>query len=377
MSSELICADVFELILMRLPVKSLYRFKSVAKSWNHTISEAVSNRDFMLAHRRHSKIHSSSKKNMFLALWSFDAALISLSKLENNELKLLPVDLERRGSFVGRVESCDGLILILWKSCAKRSIHLWNPSARKYTNLGTPFSYPRGTNSGNLFAYPYVFTCGIGFDPISKDYKIVAANVSMKQYSVFNSKRRCWNESKIMEITIADDIRSFSLDGHICLQEGYEKQEETNSYDIKLVLFNPRDNKFYQCVYNTGQGSSTATSYCLYACSHGQFCALIGDMNSDVCRVVWKKRSGEWSEFDGVAVPWTMYHKFDDDDLIDGLSIRMLFTDDDGELIFSFGYRKVLVYSLIEKTSKLMVKPDGVVRGYPLIGYSDNLFFGN
>ncbi|XP_051116127.1 homeobox-leucine zipper protein REVOLUTA-like [Andrographis paniculata] len=85
-----------------------------------------------------------------------------------------------------------------------------------------------------------------------------------------------------MEIKDGDDIRSFLLDDHICLsKEQLEYQEETDSYN--LIIFDLREDY-----------------------SHGQFCMLLGDVDSYECHVVWKKTSGEWIEFDDLLVPCLM-----------------------------------------------------------------------
>ncbi|XP_051116108.1 F-box/kelch-repeat protein At3g16580-like [Andrographis paniculata] len=349
---ESVSLDILELILARLPVKSLLRFKSVSASWNDIISD----KDFAIAHFRQSKNSSSSfYQHMFLFLSRPEKAF-RLSKLEDDGLKPLSNDLEYcsdPGCHLEIGQCCDGLILVSSNIHGHYSIILWNPSARKNINLGFPFQSPCN------FAY------GITFDKMSKDYKIVVADMKAKQYAVFDNISHRWKELRsIVEITIEDDIKNFRLDDHmICLSKRVKDQRESETYDIEMIFFDTRDDKFYKFRYNTG--ASVENTYCLVDCSPSQFCMIIGDIDSDTCRVMVKKTDKEWMEFDGLRIPWVMLCEW---------RCKMYLNDNGSELIvISHGH--FIVYNLIEGKSSMILKPDDSIGEYPLLGYSDNLFF--
>ncbi|XP_051116096.1 putative F-box protein At3g16210 [Andrographis paniculata] len=372
-SRELVSADVVELILTRLPVKSLFRFKSVSKSWNQTIS----NRGFALAHLYQSRNNPSlpSYRNIFL-VWSLHKEAYSLSKLtENDELKPL-LDLKSGFSFEKEQCCCDGLMLVYSTVCTKSGITVWNPSARTYTDLGFPFPDRNPV------------TCGIGFDPLSKDYKIVALEWFNERYAVFNNSTRGWSELKSPEITFEDDIKNFPFDGDMVYLHSWIDQQgesETASYNIEMHFYNLRDDKFYKFFYNTGRGSRTRTSYCLVDCSSTQFCVLLGDVHLDKCRIVWKKKGGEWVEVDDLPIPWTELWMGNDYMWYRRMaSWRQRFSKmyvidyNDRELMFTIQRPDntcFIIYNLIEKKFRVVLKSDDVVYERPLIGYSDNLFF--
>ncbi|XP_051116100.1 putative F-box protein At1g32420 [Andrographis paniculata] len=356
----LVPSDLVELILMRLPVESLLRFKSVSKSWNDTISS----REFALAHLHQSKNNpsSSSHRNMFLSQSLRNKNIYSLSRLmENNKWKRLP-----KYYFRLRNQSCcHGLMLAYSRSFSR--VIIWNPSARKYTDLGFPFQNRRQVE------------CGIGFDPLSDDYKIVAHEPftepytlipSTIRYTVFDNRNRRWNELKTTVMA---------------LMRG--EMTEIDRYYIKINFFNIRDEKFYKIMYKTGRGSRTgSTSYCLVDCSSTHFCMLIGDACHDKCRVGWKKTGGEWTEFDDLSIPWMeLWMKSTDTwDLRKVLrpenmcKMYLADYDDDRELIFIICHRYktcFIIYNLTQKKCRVILKPKFMSSECLWMGHLDNLFF--
>ncbi|XP_051146927.1 uncharacterized protein LOC127262326 [Andrographis paniculata] len=334
-SCEVVSADVLELILFRLPVKSLLRLKSVSESWNHTIS----NRDFAIAHLRRSKnsLFPSRKKFLF---WDFS----NLLELKNNELKPF-WDHKINGYIVW--QCCDGLLLLSnYDSSGNMFVALWNQSAKTYTNLGFPFPSPE-----------YIFTCGINFDSLSKDYKILVTD--LETYAVFSNKSGRWSELKEVKITIGEDIKSFPLDGHICW---ISQVEEEHSYTIEILLFDFKHDKFCKFFYDIGRLIFDCR---LVHSPPGQFCMILAD-NFDKARVVWKKAGGEWMEFNDVPVPVMECHS------------EMHLTEDK-ELIFTcdcYGPPYIFtIYNLIEKESREISRPDGTFGPCHLFIYVDNLFF--
>ncbi|XP_051116095.1 F-box protein At2g43440-like [Andrographis paniculata] len=328
-------ADLLQLILMRLPVKSLLRFKSVSKTWNDTICS----RDFALAHLHESKNNLSSLlsyRNMFL-FESLDQRAYNVSRLmENNELKPL-LGLKSEYCILPDERCCcDGLMLVQSRS----GIVIWNLSTRTYTDLGFPFPDRA------------IGLCGIGFDPLTKDYKIVAADTFHDRYTVFNNRNGHWNELKSMGTTFEDDIKNFPFNGRMINLYYTILGRGNNSYNIEMFFFN--------------------------------FCILVGDIYRDKCRIVWKRTGGEWMEFDDLPILGTelwMGCSMSDPRIVDlyQISFRMYLIDyNDRELIFTIHRDDnscFVIYNLIERKSRVISKPDGVFYERPLMGYLDNLFF--
>ncbi|XP_051126840.1 F-box/kelch-repeat protein At2g43270-like [Andrographis paniculata] len=340
----LVSADVIELILKRLPVKSLLRFKSVSKEWNYTICD----RGFAVGHLCQSK-KSSSYENMFLAdsIRGYD---FFLSRLENNELKpLLDLNCSEKDILwrVKRNHCCDGLITLGSFKDFPYSVSVWNPSARTYSNLEFPFSKDLSYST-----YNFNFTYGIGFDPLSRGYKVVVVDFDLKQFTTFDNINQRWKELKKMEI-IEYDLKNFPLDGHIHLWQKIETKED--SFDIQMIFFNPRDDKFYKFFYHVRTRTPNYFTHCYVDCPPGLFCVLLGDIDSDKCRVVLKKTGGEWMEFDDAPVPW----KPTNVTRLDQVAVKMFLSDDGRELILAFGFYQtnLIVYNLIERKVRKISQP--------------------
>ncbi|PHT33105.1 hypothetical protein CQW23_29442 [Capsicum baccatum] len=152
-------------ILSRLPVLSLLRFKCISKYWMTLISEPY----FTLKHLNHAKNNQNSQKILVLHgefplhCSSLSSASLSSVRLAENVRKLDWPSNPRPWRF--RMYCCyDGLALN--KLCdypqyARAILLLWNPSTRESIVLPcTEFSLSKD------------FSCGLGYDSTSDDYKI-------------------------------------------------------------------------------------------------------------------------------------------------------------------------------------------------------------
>ncbi|KAL6853332.1 hypothetical protein ACP4OV_019361 [Aristida adscensionis] len=162
-------------ILLRLPVKSLLRFRSVCKAWRTTISDDPS---FVRAHLQHQRQRpptllvlpwarqdgggsgSSSSRRIALYSWAPGAggggggAIASLLHAADMHCAA-PRDL---------LAHCDGLVLVPTRDAA----HLFNPAARQVVTL--PWS-PAGV-APRLLAPAEHQAFGLGHDPRSGAYKV-------------------------------------------------------------------------------------------------------------------------------------------------------------------------------------------------------------
>ncbi|PHT61062.1 hypothetical protein T459_35100 [Capsicum annuum] len=152
-------------ILSRLPVLSLLRFKCVSKYWMTLISEPY----YTLKHLNHAKNNQNSQKILVLHgefplhCSSLSSASLSSVRLAENVQKLDWPSNPRPWRF--RMYCCyDGLALIKlrdYPQYARAILLLWNPSTRESIVLPcTEFSLSKD------------FSCGLGYDSTSDDYKI-------------------------------------------------------------------------------------------------------------------------------------------------------------------------------------------------------------
>nr|XP_009786391.1 PREDICTED: putative F-box protein At3g16210 [Nicotiana sylvestris] len=132
-------------ILLKLPVKSLLRFKPVCKSWCSQIED----RQFIMQHRDRCQNDINCHK-IFLACWnrwdhcdyySIDAPLQHDSVVSHLELPLFP-DINHSFSALYSntcvfVNSCNGLFLLVFSSV---NIALWNPTIKESRRIPSPIS---------------------------------------------------------------------------------------------------------------------------------------------------------------------------------------------------------------------------------------------
>ncbi|KAL9365871.1 hypothetical protein Peur_043744 [Populus x canadensis] len=173
--------DVVMSILLKLPIKSILRFRCVSKSCNSLITSPY----FI-------KKHFAKAKQLILRAGK-PVASVSLH-LDNDSLdRCLQLDFCQPNAF--KVNgSCNGVVCLSGihpKLDASGSVILWNPSIRKTLHLPPPRSYARIATT----------LLGIGYDPRTDDYKvarIVRLGSSAERPFVFQSyslNSGSWNEN--------------------------------------------------------------------------------------------------------------------------------------------------------------------------------------
>ncbi|KAK4386742.1 F-box protein [Sesamum angolense] len=144
-------AEIIEDILRRLPVKSLKRFRAVAKTWCFLIDSE----NFVKLHLRQSLI-SNSNRNLILGglgLYSIDLDLLDKAHVIKPPFYYKSVD--------GISDSCNGIVLVMSEPPV-----LWNPFSREYRVLpDCSVEYSTPLDSYSKTAY------GFGYDSRNDDYK--------------------------------------------------------------------------------------------------------------------------------------------------------------------------------------------------------------
>ncbi|XP_058731790.1 F-box/kelch-repeat protein At3g06240-like [Vicia villosa] len=179
-------------ILLRLPVKSLLRFKSVCKLWFSLISHDphFANSHFQLnsttPNRRILLISYKTHESLsidFEASVGYDSASVSLS-LDYMFLEDF-TDFEVKGS-------CRGFILI----CSSLNIYIWNPTTGVHKQIPlSPFGSNVDSNLDNEYFY------GFGYDHSTEDYLVVLMSYHYSDdptlhLEYFSLKANTWKEVK-------------------------------------------------------------------------------------------------------------------------------------------------------------------------------------
>ncbi|KAM3327572.1 hypothetical protein P3S68_033889 [Capsicum galapagoense] len=173
-------SDILFLILARVLVKSLLRFKSVCKAWNVMISDD----EFRRTH------HDQSKALVVKSYYLQTPQLVTIAK------QVFPPEKFRKPIILC---SCDGLLLL--KNPGAYKVHvLWNPSTEEYQTLACPyFNDKREVPSG----------CGLCYDSSVDDYKVIF--ICKRNYSIYYLNNSCWTEKATSLRGVVTLVQNFSL----------------------------------------------------------------------------------------------------------------------------------------------------------------------
>ncbi|KAG7969574.1 hypothetical protein I3843_07G037400 [Carya illinoinensis] len=181
MSKNYLPEEIVEEILLRLPVKSLLRFRCVSKLWRSLISDPRFTKwQFGQAsqHPQRLLISSSSEIRSLGCDVPFG---------DSSALRELDVPFQRNGLRVRIIGSCNGLVCVALHS--HKGFYIWNPSTGDHRKLPDPGAPPGG----------FIHWHGFGYDSSTDDYKLIVASYRLlngggrsSEGEVFSLKRNSW-----------------------------------------------------------------------------------------------------------------------------------------------------------------------------------------
>ncbi|XP_030547702.2 F-box/kelch-repeat protein At3g06240-like, partial [Rhodamnia argentea] len=224
--------DIVVEILLRLPIKSLMRFKCVNKRWRCLISD----RGFAKLHLQRLKAGDITPSQR----------IVKSSPLETIDYELLDGGIGGDEGSAGvkhreprmddpswepdLVGSCDGLVCL----AVRRGFLLYNPTTEESRNF----------SSSDLVLGDDFFH-GFGYDSASDDYKIVQGDGSIEcQVAILSFKSSCWRRIQIhQESHLAVYNRGVYWNGsfHWCVVD-----ESRNKREAVIMSFDLSEEKFHQ-----------------------------------------------------------------------------------------------------------------------------------
>ena len=194
-------------ILLRLPVKSLVRFKCVCKLWLSLISDP----HFAISHFEQAAIHNERLVLLAPCAREFRSIDFNASLHDNSASAALKLDfLPPKPYYVRILGSCRGFVLL---DCCQ-SLHVWNPST------GVHKQVPRSPIVSDMDVRFFTFLYGFGYDPSTHDYLVVQAsnNPSSDDYATrvefFSLGANAWKEIEGIHLSYMNyfhDVRVGSL----------------------------------------------------------------------------------------------------------------------------------------------------------------------
>lgn len=198
--------EMMEEILLRLPVKSLTRFKCVCISWRSLISETL----FALKHALilEALKATTSKKSPYGVITTSRYHLKSCCVHSLYNESTVNVS-EHDGELLGRdyyqvVGTCHGLVCFLVDY--DKSLYLWNPTIKLQQKLsGSDLE-----TSDDEF----VVTYGFGYDKSEDDYKVVSLLQERHQMKteakIYSTRQKLWSSNTCFPsgVVVADKSRS-------------------------------------------------------------------------------------------------------------------------------------------------------------------------
>ncbi|XP_054822658.1 F-box/kelch-repeat protein At3g06240-like [Prosopis cineraria] len=157
--------EIVEDIAARLPVKSLLRFKSVAKSWYAQITDPY----FVTRQFECSDLITKNHRLRLISRLHYLTLKPCISLVSNQESDDIELPFpEKNVEYIFFYGQCNGIFCLYGvygeDSAGQASLILWNPGTKEVKIL------PASQNQPKDMVY-VIF--GFGIDPITKDYKVV------------------------------------------------------------------------------------------------------------------------------------------------------------------------------------------------------------
>ncbi|XP_047339662.1 F-box protein CPR1-like [Impatiens glandulifera] len=179
--------EILEVILCRLPVKDLLRFRCVSKSWLALISSPY----FIKLHLNRT-VQTKSNLSLFFMRDYYNHFQMNF----DSDRFLQPVEIDYFKTRYPNTEisicgSCDGLLCMRTETINNNHVFLWNPSTKKSIQL------PSTSDRLNM-GWDY----RLGYDNINNDYKVVnltcfkVGKIIDYEINVYSLKSNSWHSPK-------------------------------------------------------------------------------------------------------------------------------------------------------------------------------------
>ncbi|KAL1189804.1 putative F-box protein [Cardamine amara subsp. amara] len=230
--------DLTREILLRLPAKSLMRFRCVSKLW----ASVTSDQDFINSFTTQSPIQRSC---LILNLQKNDKKLFfSVSQHNNPEKYLLTLQKKKCYKSCFQIQSVHGLISFHYL----HDIVIWNPTMRQYVTFPKP--YKRKLTISYL-----------GYDTIGNTYKLLSKSCSRTDEAyvlTLGTKESSWRKIKSIP------TRYLPCKG-ICIN-GVLFYIVSDGFRIKIMSFDVRTEKFkliqtHSCMHDDLTSKLSLVSY--------------------------------------------------------------------------------------------------------------------
>ncbi|XP_054789785.1 F-box/kelch-repeat protein At3g06240-like [Prosopis cineraria] len=211
--------EIIRDILIRLPTKSLIRFRCVCKRWRNLFKTP----SFVQEHLN----HTSQNPSLLLQrndLWLLDREM-RLKKVDNAPL----IDSSNTFRVVG---SSNGLLLV--GICNRFPCFLvWNPATREVRPVSSITVQSEDSHRPR--------SAGFGFSPILNDYKIVVPYDSSYPFDVlvvvvYSLRSGSWKKAEYGIKNVSFSSESITVNGSM-FWSGLAWKQDTDTYDVVVLSF--------------------------------------------------------------------------------------------------------------------------------------------
>ncbi|XP_074269818.1 F-box protein CPR1-like isoform X4 [Silene latifolia] len=228
--AECLPLELITLILTKLPVKPLHRFKCVSKTWNSTITSSK----FIKQHFHQTLISNTNNKILLISKNTILSSTISTVKLRfdivNHPLNNIP-----HCPLIDVSGIVHGVVLLVDSS--KKTVCLFNP-----TNKTTRLVPPAPSQKPASDDFDIAEVLGFGYDSVTDDYKIVKL-VEWDVYretSVYSMRNDSWksvNDETPVSYTLRE-INAVAVDEILCFSViSRDRKPVLKCFDLRTSTF--------------------------------------------------------------------------------------------------------------------------------------------